>query len=242
MNLRRWLLFSLLATFLLLPRATALGAGVTLGQVDTFETGSEGWFRGGASPGVPRTDANVESGGPTGDYMLITANGSSGGQLGRLTIINDSQWAGNYIDAGVNALTMNVNNFGNNDLFLRLVFENPMMGPPTLIAFTSEAQKVSAGSGWSSITFNISPEHLISPAGFGPVTDALMSVTAIRLYHSEALNVPNPFFPIDPVVATLGVDNIRAAAVPEPATLLLLGTGLAGLGAAVRKRRKVKEE
>jgi hypothetical protein len=41
------------------------------------------------------------------------------------------------------------------------------------------------------------------------------------------------------------LDNIRFAntttVIPEPTTMLLLGTGLAGVGAAVRKRRQVHQ-
>ncbi|MDQ3252747.1 MAG: PEP-CTERM sorting domain-containing protein [Acidobacteriota bacterium] len=51
---------------------------------------------------------------------------------------------------------------------------------------------------------------------------------------------------INSLTATPGelVDNVAfgaAAIIPEPTTMLLLGTGLAGVGAAVRKRRKKAE-
>jgi len=36
------------------------------------------------------------------------------------------------------------------------------------------------------------------------------------------------------------IDNVAVNAVPEPTTMLLLGTGLAGVSAAMRKRRNVK--
>ena len=40
-----------------------------------------------------------------------------------------------------------------------------------------------------------------------------------------------------PLQARLG-----ATATPEPATMILLGTGLAGIGASVRKRRSAKRD
>ena len=79
-------------------------------------------------------------------------------------------------------------------------------------------------------------------AVFGSVNTALTNATELRLFHNPAPAFPPP--PIGPpaVNVRLGVDNITAAAVPEPATLLLLGTGLAGISAAVRKRRRANKE
>ena len=228
-------LLAVLATLAVIAKADP----VVLGQVDTFQTGPQGWLIGfGAGP-VPPTPLPVVGGGqggPGDNYLLISGTGVRE-PFGSVSAINDTRWTGNYLAAGVNAITMDVRNFGPSDLFLRLIVAGPFAppGPPGNIAFTTNAIFLAAGSGWRSLTFLIGPEHLTATRG--TVVGALTNAGALRLYHNPEPGFGGQNNGPPPVNATLGVDNITATAVPEPTTLLLLGTGLAGVGAAVRKRR-----
>ena len=232
---RMFTLMVVAAWFLMLPFSAS--ADPVLFQVNDFEDGTtQGWF---VSAGPVNTTplappVNRPSGGPAGagdNYLLLTALGG-GGSGSRLAVINGApQWRGDYLAAGISSITMDVNNLGATDLALRLLFEDPMMGPPQNEAFSTNPVILSAGSGWTSITFLIDPGNLTAVTG--SVNAALTNATLIRIFHSPAAG-----FPPRPVVAQLGVDNIRATAIPEPATMLLLGTGLAGVGAVLRKRRR----
>jgi hypothetical protein len=219
-----------LLVFALALTARSATAAPIVGQIDNFEDGTtQGWMTALLGSPNPAPPTNIATGGPAGlndNYLRLVSLGGSGAGS-RLTAANGAQWAGNYIAAGVTGFRMDVNNFSNTNLFLRLAFENPTAGPPTDIAFSTNAILLPAGSGWMSVFFPITGGALT--AGLGSVNAALSNTTILRLYNSQPPGFPNPMFPIPAVVAQLGVDNIQVQAVPEPGTLLLLAGGLAVL-------------
>jgi hypothetical protein len=198
-------------------------SGAVIGLEDTFEDGTtQNWRINllglGSNANQP---VNVPTGGPQGvddNYMLMTSTGLPGSG-GRLVALNPAQWAGDYVAAGINTIRMDVRNFGNQDLFLRLLFEDPMGAPPENEALT-KAVLLPAGSGWTPISFSIRPGKLIVEEGSALL--ALENTTILRIFHNA-----NPEGPDEaaPIAASLGVDNIEAVA-PEPSSVLLLAGGL----------------
>jgi hypothetical protein len=215
--------------------ASQIAFAVTSGQVDTFEDGTtQGWVVALLGAPHPAPPVNVPTGGPAGvddNYLLLTAVGGVGAG-NRLSVINFmGQWSGNYLQSGINEITMDVQNLGPTELDLRLLFADPLNGPPQNEAISSVPVHLFPGSGWTKVTFPILPSDLTAVEG--SVGEALMNTTEFRIYHSG----PNPIAPGPPVVALLGVDNIRA--VPDASfTGLLLGVALSLL--AVMRRAKAR--
>jgi hypothetical protein len=104
------------------------------------------------------------------------------------------------------------------------------------VAFSTLPVLVPAQGDWMSIVFPIEAADLTS--GLGSVETALANATELRIYHSPSLNFPNPIFPIEPVVAVLGIDNIeaRGASVPDASSSALLLALAAGAVTLVRPR------
>lgn len=227
MQVKWFIAVSLLALCCLSMPSTARADSIVLGQVDTFEGGTtQGWSAGSPHPVPPF----VTTGGPGGagdHYLQVTSIGTPG-PGGRLTVFNMSQWQGNYIAAGVNLIVMDVNNLGQTDLSLRLLFENNSNA-----AVSTNAIFLPAGSGWTRVTFMIGAGNLTALQG--SVIGALTDVEELKLFHNPAVDFPGPF-----INAQLGLDNITAGAtsVPEPVTLLLLGSGLAGLSMTRRRSKR----
>lgn len=203
-----------------------------IGPLDTFEDGTtQGWTVGLGPNGVPvLLPQNVADGGPAGAgdaFLRLTSSGQLG-PSGRLTAMNVTQWAGNYLEEGIAGLRMDVRNPGGSDLSLRLLFETLAI-VPTNIAMT-DAIFLPAGSDWTTIVFPISVPSLT--AVLGSVEGALAQTHVLRIFHS-----PEAAFPPPMVLAMLDVDNITVLPqqVPEPAFVLMLGAGL--VAERLRRRR-----
>jgi hypothetical protein len=224
-----------IAAVVLAPQTSG---AVAIGEIDTFQDGTtEGWFAGGGPVGgvPPFPPQNVPDGGPGGvgdAYLQITAVGGDG-PGSRLTANNATQWTGDYLAAGVTSIEMDLRNLGTSDLTVRLLFEDPMGGPPVNEAVTSFGALLPAGGDWTHVVFPVSAADL-TPLSGDPAT-LLGQVTFVRIIHS-----PTPDRPVA-VAGVLGVDNITA--IPEPSSLALTASAiLAGLMASRRRRSGTREE
>ncbi len=196
-------------------------AALSLGMVDTFEAGADaGWAAGPAIIVPPTVVPNGGAGGAGDGYLAVVALGGAGANS-RLAVIAGAQWAGDYLAAGVNRITMDVSNLGSTPLHLRLW----LAGPPGASAVSSQAVALAAGADWTAVSFALDTSALQ-----GQVAATLGDVRQLRLFHATA-----PAFPGAAVVGTLGLDNVTA--VPEPAAAWLTLAGLAVIAGSRWRRR-----
>ena len=210
--------------------ATQVAAAPIL--LDDFEDGTtQNWFAGGGPvggvPPVPPT--NVPTGGPAGLERQLPLGHCDWRRRCREPAgrMNGTQWALDFIAAGITKIEMDVINLGTTELSLRLLFEDPIPGPPLNIAISDDPIVLAPGSGWTHVSFPITPAALIPL--LGTEVAALSQATLVRLFHGDG-----DTFPPQPIVASLGVDNISAVA--EPSTVMLLLPAIALMRARGRRR------
>lgn len=197
---------------------------ITVGAVQTFEDGSTGgWFTGAASP-LPVE--NVDSGGPqgAGDGYLLAGSAGGVGAGSRLVVMNDGDWTGDFLGAGVTGMRLDVRNFGASDIVLRLRLESGAGA-----ALSSAGVTLPSASGWTTVELSLDASDLV-PSG-GDLGSILSGVTLVRLFHGPAASFPGPAS-----LASLGIDNVTA--VPEPDGRWLSAAGLCMLAGFLGNRRR----
>jgi hypothetical protein len=199
-------------------------AAITLGQVDDFQTNKGDWNQNFAVRQV--------NGGPDGDgdaFFKYTSTGA-GGEGSRASVpsnIDGVDWAGDYVSAGVSAISLDVTNNGAADLNLRLTIGTGTGFRPRENGTwytTSVAVSVPVGADWANLKFDLTDAAMSLVQGTDSLSDVLAGVTQIRFISAESLTNRG-----DSIAATMSFDNITA--IPEPSTALLLGLGLLGLRA-----------
>lgn len=178
-------------------RATA---EISAGQVNDFEQGTTlGWEHGHQNSDAPRV---IGDGGPAGpgDAFLQVSSSGGFGPGSKLAMFNEQEtWRGSYLDAGITALEVDLNNLGSEPLTMRFMLEGSGGNVYT------DGFALPAGSGWQHASFSLSADDLISG---GEIADTLANVRKLWLFHN-----PNPVHPGPTGTGNLGVDNLEAVGV-----------------------------
>jgi hypothetical protein len=200
-------------------------AQITLGQIDTFESGTTLNWTNGAAPGA----LSVVGGGPGGasdQYLQVTASGSGPG--GSLTVFNRTQWLGNYVAAGVNGIGVDLLNPGSSALTIRIAYRAGTTTSSTPGYVSTNGFNLPGDGLWHHAVFSLSDASM-TPIGSppSPFSTFITQPAEMRIIDSTLPSLNGDF-----VNARLGVDNIQAISipVPEPTLYLALATaaGLAG--------------
>ena len=130
MKVLRWFLGTLLLAGVLLQ--PVVGSTVVLGQINTFQVPVQvppldplqNWDAGLGGIRPPLSPIVITDGGPGGvgdHYMQITGIGGLPNPGRLIPVVNRNlQWAGNYLAAGVNVITLSLRNTGATGLVVRL--------------------------------------------------------------------------------------------------------------------------
>jgi len=208
--------------------ASTVEGTIVFGQRDTFVDSNGnpdvmGWIRGVNAITLPSV---VPTGGPDGGtdpYLQNTSTGTTGSNS-RMSMFNQDQWTGDYLDAGVTLITADMADFGTTPLYMRLAIEDDF---GTEWGSTNSAFLPADGK-WHSLSFDMTASGLTLLQGTAPLSHSLANVGILRMVSNQE----GPNFRGDILLGVMGVDNITA--LPEPTVAPLV----AALGAGLLRRRR----
>ncbi len=197
------------------PSALAINIGVR----DDFQTGTVSEWYGGTTI-TPVTNGQI---GATDQFITVQTAAASGAGSHLATHNSEPRWTGDYLGAGVTAITVDMRNQGTTTLQMRVV----LFGLGNRWTSTTPVT-LAPNSGWQHLTFPITQSSLSRVLGSGTYQDSLGSVSQIMFRHATGLSSGGTT-----VSATVGIDNVAAIPAPGAAGVLGVGAVLAGM----RRRR-----
>ncbi len=151
-----------------------------------------GWSEPDKSPNPPVIVEN------NGAYLQNESSGGGGVGSKWVMINTSSAWTGDYDEAGIENIFMDVRNTGANTIHLRLAFSNDN----GVHFVNTHAIPVHPGTKWQTVHFSLDDDDLVVSEE-GNMEDIMSAVNTVRLLSS-----PSPAWRGETIKATVEIDNI----------------------------------
>lgn len=204
---------------------------ISTGSLDAFDADSEGWSVGGAGT-PPAFNGGLSFDGQPGFLTHFSDGGGSNGKL--IMWSEESDWTGDYVDAGVTGVSLWADVTEGDDTVMWLGFDGPGGW------FFTPGQLLTAADNWARLEFDVTEDAMIYSAdsgGTGAYADTFAAVSRFEVFTGPG---PVSFASRGDILRggvstnVIAFDNIAALSVPSP-TAAWLGC-LACLGFAGRRR------